>query len=79
MSDFDNTNRGVLFPNDRKQSDKHPDFKGKGNFGGVDFEVAAWRKKGRNGTTFISLSFKEPYVKPEREERAPDPMDDTNW
>ena len=65
MADFDNSNRGVLFKNDRKEKDSHPDYRGKGNYHGKDFEISVWVKKDRNGKSFMSLSFKEPYQKPE--------------
>jgi uncharacterized protein (DUF736 family) len=55
MADYDNTNRGVLFINDRKQSDKHPDYKGSINVGGQEFWLSAWTKTGAKGE-FISLS-----------------------
>jgi len=52
---YDNTNRGVLFQNDRKQQQNHPDFKGSINVGGVDYWLSAWNKSGDKGQ-FISLS-----------------------
>ena len=55
MIEYDNTNRGVLFKNDRKTSDKHPDYKGSANIDGRDFWVSAWIKKGQKGT-FMSFS-----------------------
>jgi hypothetical protein len=55
MADYDNTNRGVLFTNDRKQSDKHPDLKGTINIDGKEFWLSAWNKTGAKGP-FISLS-----------------------
>lgn len=55
MADYDNTNRGVLFINDRRTSDKHPDYKGSINVGGKDFWLSAWMKTGAKGE-FISLS-----------------------
>lgn len=55
MADFDNTNRGVLFTNDRKQGEKHPDYKGSINVGGKEFWLSAWSKSGAKGP-FLSLS-----------------------
>ena len=63
MTEFDNTNRGVLFTNSYKQADNHPDYKGKINVDGTDKELAGWKKKDKNGKVFLSLSVSEPYVK----------------
>jgi len=57
MAEYDDTNRGVLFKNDRKQTDKHPDYTGKLNVDGQDFFLDAWIKKGAKGT-FMSVSVK---------------------
>lgn len=59
MTQYDNTNRGVLFTNDRKESDKHPDWKGRLNIAGVDHWVDGWIKQGARGE-FISLSLGKP-------------------
>ena len=61
---FDNTNRGALFSNaDKKTNEKHPDYKGKLNVGGVDFEIAGWMKTAKDtGIKYMSLS-----VQPKRE------------
>lgn len=56
MTQYDNTNRGVLFDNDRKESDNHPDMTGKLNVNGVDHWFSAWWKEGKNGGEFLSLS-----------------------
>lgn len=56
MTEYDNTNRGVLFKNDRKTTDKHPDYKGNANLDGRDYWVSAWIKKGAKGT-FMSMSY----------------------
>ena len=58
MSDFDNTNSGALFKNDKK-SDKQPDYRGPLNVDGKDFEVAAWLKTAIAGASFMSLSILE--------------------
>lgn len=60
---YDNNNRGVLFKNDRKTSDKQPDYKGDLNVGGVVFEIAAWIKEAKEtGKKYMSLS-----IQPKRE------------
>ena len=58
MTEYDNTNRGALFKNDRKETDKHPDYSGSINVGGHDYWLSAWIKEGRNGK-FMSLSVKQ--------------------
>lgn len=53
---YDNTNTGVLFKNDKKTSDKAPEYKGKINIGGVEYNLAGWVRKSQNtGDTFLSL------------------------
>lgn len=64
MSDFDNTNRGSIWPNKKKESDKHPDFTGEVNVEGREFWVSAWKKKpgakeGSPSLTF-AVKMKEP-------------------
>lgn len=54
---YDNNMRGVLFKNDRKESDRHPDYKGSCEINGVEHWISAWIKDGRQGK-FMSLSFK---------------------
>lgn len=63
MADYDNTNKGVAFKNDYKDADNKPDYKGKGNFNGQDFEFGVWERTSPKGK-FLSFSFSEPYVKP---------------
>jgi hypothetical protein len=65
--DYDNNLRGVLFKNDRKEKDTHPDYKGSCEVDGTEYWLSAWIKDGRNGK-FMSLAFTE-----KEEERAPAP------
>ena len=54
---YDNSNRGVLFKNDRKEKDTHPDYKGSYTDGtGTEFWLSAWLKKDKNGKTYMSIS-----------------------
>ena len=76
MPDFDNTNRGVLFKNDKKESDKHPDYKGNMNVDGVEHWLDAWIKEGKSGK-FMSLSIKPKDAKPAKPQgKRPVPDDD---
>jgi hypothetical protein len=58
LKKFDDTNRGVLFKNDRKQSEKHADYKGEMNVNGTEFWLDAWIRESKKGTKFMSLSVK---------------------
>ena len=60
MNDY--TNKGIFFKNDYKEKESHPDYKGKINVEGKDFELAGWIREGQKGK-FISLSVSEPYDK----------------
>lgn len=60
MTTYDNTNRGVLFKNDRKETDNHPSYKGSINVDGVEYWLSAWVKEGAKGKFFsLSVSPKE--------------------
>jgi hypothetical protein len=39
---YDNTNKFILFPNKRKETEKHPDLAGTININGVDHWFNAW-------------------------------------
>ena len=75
MSDYDNTNRGQIWPNDRKESDKHPDFKGDINVDGVEYWVSAWKRDPNGNPRAPSLQFsiqlKEPKAEAPQKEQPP--------
>ena len=45
MTEYDNTNRGSIWKNDKKETEKHPDFTGSINVDGKEFWVSAWKRK----------------------------------
>jgi uncharacterized protein (DUF736 family) len=68
---YDNTNTGVLFKNEKKESDKHPDYTGKINVNGEEMKLAAWIKTGAKGK-FMSLKLDQGnYVKPTQQAQQP--------
>jgi hypothetical protein len=63
---YDETNRGALFVNDRKESDNHPDLSGKINVDGKDYWLSGWTKRNEDGSfKVLSLS-----VKPKEQQQA---------
>lgn len=42
MSNWDNSNKGGIWKNDKRESDTHPHFKGNAEVGGVEYWVSGW-------------------------------------
>ena len=61
--EYDNTNRGALYKNDKKGNEKRPDFTGKINVNGQDFDLSGWMKVSKSGNKYMSLSVREPFKK----------------
>lgn len=62
LKKFDNSNSGVLFKNENKQSEKHADYRGEINAAGVD----GWVRTSKKGTKFISFKLKPKDDQPNR-------------
>lgn len=66
MAEFQTENRGTLFKNTRKEKESHPDYNGKINVNGENYDLSAWVKESKNGLKFFSISVRPPYQKPEQ-------------
>lgn len=55
--EYDNNNRGSIWKNDKKETEKHPDFTGSLNVNGVDFWVSAWKRRADQNEKAPALSF----------------------
>jgi hypothetical protein len=83
---YDNTNRGALFKNDRKENENHPDLSGNINVDGKEYWLSGWTKKTEDGKfKVLSLSVKPKEANPKTAEKAKkdafsdDFQDDEEW
>ena len=61
MTQYSDENKGVLFKNDKEGNEKRPDYTGRINVGGHEYELAAWiRTPDAGGAKFMSLNVQEP-------------------
>ena len=74
---YDNTNRGVLFGNRDKKTEKSPDYSGTINIDGRELNLSGWKKVSKKGGTFLSLAVSEKRPsKPEPKVEAAEGFDD---
>ena len=52
---MDKNNSGALFKNDKKKTEKQPDFTGEIVIEDKKFRLAGWKRVSPKGTAFISL------------------------
>ena len=76
----DRTNSGYLARNDKGGNDKRPDYRGKLDVDGMDYDLAGWIKDGKDGKKILSLKvqvakpkFVQPHAEP-AETAEPDPL-----
>ena len=70
--EYDNTNRGSIWRNEKKETEKHPDFTGSLNVDGVDYYVSAWKRKPDAKENAPALSFS---IKRKEARQAPKPVE----
>ncbi len=58
--EYENTNRGILFNNDKDGNDKRPDFRGPINVDGKEYWLSGWNKTTSKGEAIsVSIQAKE--------------------
>lgn len=72
---YDNNMTGALYKNDRKDTENHPDYRGKCEVAGTEYWLSAWVKTSKAGSKYFSLSFREKGAMPEQPSK-PAPADD---
>ena len=67
---YDNTNSGIMYRNENRKTDKHPEFTGSINVEGVDYWLSGWVNEGREGGKMEGKKYFSIKVNP-KEQRAP--------
>jgi hypothetical protein len=55
---MERNNEGAIWGNKRKEKDTHPDFTGSAVIDGVEYKIAAWKRKPDANPKAPSLKFK---------------------
>jgi len=76
MAEYDNSNSGALFENEKRAKESHPHLRGSCTIKTPDgelleFWVSAWQKTSKKGDDFFSLSFQ---LKDEQKEKEETPI-----
>jgi hypothetical protein len=67
-------NSGSIFKNDRKTTDRHPDYKGTASINGVEYWVSGWLKTPkRGGNKYLSMAFSIKEERPDHQPSSPRP------
>lgn len=76
MTEYDNSNRGVLFKNDQQGNPKRPQYRGSLNVAGTDYNISAWiRESRKDGSKFMSLTVEPKKPAPPK----PKELTEENW
>lgn len=59
MTEYDNSNKGAIWRNEKKETERHPDFTGSANVEGVEYWVSGWKRdpNGNPKSPALRLSF----------------------
>ena len=69
---YSNTNRGKIWPNEQKEKEFQPDFKGSLNVRGEEFRISGWKRSEGMNPKAPSFSFS---VQPKSEKTTEQPKD----
>jgi hypothetical protein len=64
MTQYDNTNRGILARNDKQGNEARPDYRGSINVAGVEYWISGWLREGREGTKLEGQKYMSLSVQP---------------
>lgn len=64
-------NSGSLFKNDKKQTEKQPDYNGTIKVDGKEYKLAAWIKESKSGMKYFSISAQEVNLVPSDNTSSP--------
>ena len=70
-------NSGVLFKNDKKEQEKHPDYKGSIMVDGTEYWLSAWIKEGKSGK-FMGLAVSPKDAQPPASKPMPKNLEDSD-
>ena len=59
MAEFDKTNRGAAFKNEKKETENHPDLTGSLDVEGTEYWLSIWKKESKAGSPFLSISIRK--------------------
>jgi len=76
MADKQHDNSGILFRNSDKSGERDRDYKGEATIGGIAYWVSGWIKEAKNGSKFLTFSFKPKEEKAAVKTRSGTPFDD---
>lgn len=68
---YDNELKGVLFKNEDKETETHPDYKGSATIKGVDYFMDVWVNTADSGRRYMSVKFKAKEKQPQAAAPAP--------
>lgn len=70
MTQYDNTNTGLLAKNSRKETENQPDYSGMVNVDGVEYWLSGWIKVGRDGTKLAGQKYFSLALTPKEERQS---------